>query len=318
MSDRNTGIDTLRGFMMILIIFANMLCSYQSDSLSYFVGSVILYFGPSVFMFLSGMVAKFGVNCNNVKRLSFVAIIFICVYELIFCFINGCGIDLTTIPFQMWYLPAVLFMRFVVSRVDGKWLILPCIILTLGIPMILPHSVFGLYELVISMPYFFLGYFYTRYFKYFKHGLSALMLALCAMIFFTWLAYDRTFFTDEIVSDPIVRLCIIALSSSLCIGLAGITPRFRIPLLTTFGQNSIVLYLFHYFVVLLLPVLDYDLLHMGYSAIVACVIALLFGFNRTRRFFDKIVDRLYSNLKFRYTSLGVCIMLLAGYQLALL
>ena len=227
----------------------------------------IYTFHMPAFVFVSGYWSKSerSRSLPSLARLGVAYVVFNAVFVLWAAY-SGSEVNLTYPYYSFWYLVALIAWRLSVGWVAQMPLALPLSLVAAFAVGFWQDAgnVFAFGRTIAFYPFFLAGYLMPRTWgdkltnvkPVLKVLLGALLLAAgAAAIYFSYRYFG--FGEGHVLMDPYARMrdvpirgVLFGIAAIVTLGILVITPNVHIPLLTTLGKNSLVIYLFHRYVVL--------------------------------------------------------------------
>lgn len=196
--------DNIKGFLIILVVFAHCLFALQDSSLNNFLVDAIYMFHMPAFVFVSGFFSK----SQNSRSFFSIMNLFVA-YILLNGFfmlreIFSAGVFPSAVNpyFSAWYLLALIFWRLTVPILERIRNILPHLILISLLAGFWAdiNMTFAAVKIVVFYPYFMAGYLFSQEMsenikgkKFFPRGLLLLILTICVGVF----SYENFNLTDR-------------------------------------------------------------------------------------------------------------------------
>lgn len=293
LSERNYYYDNIKGFLIILVVFGH--CFFYSQEIPAIkaVSDFIYMFHMPAFVFVSGY---FGKSENARSSKSIIKLIFLyVVFNSIVGYILGSQAFLTPAN-SFWYLLALITWRMTadkVSKLKEAMLILFTISIFAGFfPSI--NNTMALSRIIAFYPFYMAGYLLSKekseemenipYKKRFPKGfgISAGLIITgaiaCKIFLYTDSDLRMSNYAHPLDAFGRIVIYILAFSAIYALRLFGLNK--KIPLISSFGKNSIGIYLCH------LPITlyferkchsDNAVVILGLSVILTLILCLLFG-----------------------------------------
>ena len=257
--ERSSYWDNIKGFLIILVVFAHFLYQCMTDeTVSYIVRAIYTFHMPA-FVFVSGYFGKSerSRSFEGISRLLFLYVIFNGAMSIFY------GVEPITEPkYSYWYLLALVFWRLTAhytADIEEINLILMAISVFAGFYTSIDNS-FAVSRIISFYPYYMAGYLLSEeksntvinssLRKRRTAGLLCVVLS-GAGIYLGLKIFD--FSADTLMMYPYTngafgafgRCLLFAVGFSAIYALRNLTSDKKLPLITTFGQNSLWIYLFH-------------------------------------------------------------------------
>ncbi len=303
---RSSYWDNIKGFLIILVVFAHLLYDFQSDALISGVVSYIYMFHMPAFVFVSGFFGK-SKNSRSIFSLSKLIFIYI-VFNSLMGFIYGFQSLLQPV-YSFWYIPAIVVWRLTAEKLSKIKYIVPVLIfvsLMTGFFNSIDNT-FGISRIICFYPFYMSGYLLSEKTaegiikqKASKRILKAAGLLVLTAVLTTalWIllspdTYDLLMFSygDKLGIVKRIVLFTAAYSAIIFILMAGTDE--KIPLLTMFGRNSLWIYVMHRIITLIIT--DYyssfvGIEFIGISIVVSIAICLIFGNDIISRILNRFAE----------------------------
>ena len=252
--------DNIKGFLIILVVFAHCLFDLQSRPLNNFLVDAIYMFHMPAFVFASGYFSKSEHSRSLFPMMNLlVAFILLNGFFILRGVFSAGGVPSLVAPyFSAWYLLALIVWRLTVPLLERVRNVLPLLImfsLVAGFWTDI-NMTFAAVKIVVFFPYFMAGYLFTaetaaefQQKKFFPLGAVLLLATICAGFFVheTFHLTDRELLPNSYVDFNglfgRIALIIIASLSIATLLLSSVEKVF--PLLTKAGRNSLAIYLLH-------------------------------------------------------------------------
>ena len=264
--------DNIKGFAIFLIVFGHF---NVMDTLDPFFSKLILLTGLPLFFFVSGYFSKIGPDepLKAFRRLLIPYILFIILTNVFRFVLNGDPIIVKDMFISnisiFWFLIALFFMKMMLPIVDKfRYPLLVSIICALLIGFLdINYSILGITRFAVYFPLFLLGFYYNSYkdkleadyakyvylFKRYNKIIvifaAIFVLAVAYFIFSTIPFLFKVPYGNKILTGVIKRVLIL-ISEFIVVLLFNRYMTNRKCILTTWGINSLTVYLLHYFVYL--------------------------------------------------------------------
>lgn len=306
--------DNIRFVLITLVVLGHLIEISDVIPHRLLLYKLIYTFHMPAFIFLSGLMSSF-----NKERIMFKLlvpyIVMQCAYTLFLNWLTGSdtGISFTTPYWILWYILALLVYTCLIPMYSAESAHGALSILLFSIILALlagyENSVgyyLSLSRIIVFQPFFLLG-FYCKKFNWLKRvrELSSPLfyisiLSACAVFLIFWFYLYKSGVPDSVFSgsQPYsalgygirIRAAITAAAFGAIFLLMGISEKylnFKIPVITTLGQNTLGIFLFHGFVIQLLRYKPFMSIDSVFSLVLLlCGILLVFG----NPVFNKLVD----------------------------
>ena len=257
-SERSAYWDNLKGFLILLVVFAHFLYQFIGNSEISVIVNFIYTFHMPVFVFVSGYFGKseHSRSFEGIIKLAFLYFVFNGAMSLIY------GIDPITDPkYSYWYLLAMIVWRLTaryIAKFKDILLILIGISVFAGFFKGIDNS-FALARVISFYPYYMAGYLFTKeksdaliQIKNSKRIVRGLILsaATSAIIIFAlnFFGYSQSDLQMNAYGEPLDafgRCVLFIIGFAAVYALCCLTPAKRLPFLTLIGRNSLWIFLFH-------------------------------------------------------------------------
>ncbi len=251
--------DNIKGFLMLLVVFAHILFNFQegSTAIDSIVDCIYMFHMPA-FVFVSGYFGKSERSCRfeSIIRLVFLYFIFNSIMGFIF------GFDSLLQPmYSYWYLLALIAWRLTtryIARFKEIKLILFVIALFAGFYPSIDNN-FAAARIICFYPFYMFGYQLSSeksdelknkpYMKRALTGIGALLaagtMAFCAYSYFKYtdLALQMSAYVEPM--DAFGRIVLYLIAFLIIYALRCLSTDRKIPLLSTFGRNSLWIFILH-------------------------------------------------------------------------
>lgn len=259
-NSRSAYWDKVKGFLIILVVFAHCLFGLQTRPLNNLLVDAIYMFHMPAFVFVSGYFSK-SEHSRSFFPLMNLAVAFILLngfFILRGVFVTGGLPSLVAPYFSAWYLLALIVWRLTVPLLERVRNVLPLLImfsLVAGFWTDL-NMTFAAVKIVVFFPYFIAGYLFTaktaavlQQKKFFPLGAALLLASICAGFFVhdTFNLTDRDLLPNSYAdfNGLFRRIALIIIASLSIATLLLCSVEKVLPLLTKAGRNSLTIYLLH-------------------------------------------------------------------------
>ncbi|MBQ6005763.1 MAG: CapA family protein [Selenomonadaceae bacterium] len=328
-NSRSAYWDNIKGFLIILVVFAHCLFNLQNSPLNNAIVDAIYMFHMPAFVFVSGYFSKSEHSRSFFPIMNLiVAFIFLNGFFLLRAlFFTHEAISIVNPYFSAWYLFALIVWRLTIPLIERIKNILPLMILfSLAAGFWTDINMqFAAVKIVVFFPYFIAGYLFSKESasklqnkKFFPLGLI-LLLEIIGIGFF---AHENFNLTDrDLLPNTYAtfngffgRISIIIVASLSIITLMLASVEKNIPLLTKAGKNSLAIYLLHRpFTLLFSEKFSVSEFQISAAIIATFLMTLIFGSDKfsglLKKFLNNIVESL-TNIKgvaFRVSFLALII-----------
>lgn len=263
------ALDNIKGIMILLVVFGHFLLSSASKGygLTYDLYRIIYAFHMPVFMFVSGLLTH-NTTSDWLKKIGTIYIIFNSLYYIIG--VTYCKENLFFLnpAYSIWYILLLIAFRMIVKYIPNKRILLSLsflayILLPLcNVGQFFVHIKFGAFFIYFTLGYVFQEKFNTEFFnsllKEKKTRIVASficfvsILAMWKMISF-WsispalLNHASPFntFSNNVSNVTFQSVCFLIMNVVFIFSILYAVPNKKIFELTTFGKNSLYIYLLH-------------------------------------------------------------------------
>lgn len=306
MKQRNMFWDNYKGILIFLVVFGHCIYSYSSKIPDSFVQNLYLFiysFHMPAFIFCSGYFSKSerSRNKESLTNLLLYYIVFNTLMMLFAYFYMGTDFKFLKPYYSYWYILALVVWRILMSILgNSKIFFIISLIVSLTIGYTSEFSnVLATRRILTFFVFFIAGYlldrekienFISRRKPYIMF-LSSLAVIVGSVICF--LAVKKFEITSGMTlmntyknpSDIIQRILIFLISFAAIIGMFFTVPNRKIPFLTNFGKNSLLIYLAHRFITIIyykdiFSYRTYTSIYILYALIASFIICVVFGNNK--------------------------------------
>ncbi|MGN1134686.1 MAG: CapA family protein [Oscillospiraceae bacterium] len=304
---RNIYWDNIKGFLILLTVFAHIL--YQLQDQSTIINSIVDYiymFHMPAFVFVCGYFGKSEHSRSFEAIIKLVFLYFI--FNSIMGFIYGFG-SLLQPMYSYWFLLALIVWRITaphIAKFKEILLILFVTALFAGFYESIDNTLSAA-RIIGFYPFYMAGYLLTKeksealettkYPKRFMIGMGSLLVtaafAFLAYKFFTFSDGDfqMSYYTDP--TDAFGRIVLYIIAALAIFTLRNISPCSKIPLITMFGRNSLWIFLLHRPFTLLISDFIQSIsigLIIIISVIAALILCIIFGNDIICKYTNRFVE----------------------------
>ncbi len=248
--------DNIKGFLMILVVFAHFLYPFRDDSgMNWIVDSIYTFHMPA-FVFVSGYFGKseHSRSFETLIKFAFLYFVFNGLTGLIY------GMDSLLVPlYSFWYLPALIVWRLTAHRIAKlryAMLILFAAALFGGFFHELGNT-FAISRIIAFYPYYLAGYLLNsddflnkektrrRYLTGIGCTAAAGAMIFFAVSFFQYTDSAFVMFSYRQPLDAFGRIALYIIGFTAVYAIRCLAPDKNIPFLTRFGRNSLWIYVLH-------------------------------------------------------------------------
>ncbi len=306
-SERSAYWDNIKGFLILLVVFAHILFQLQNSfpAVNATVDYIYMFHMPA-FVFVSGF---FGKSPNSRSFTVIIKLIFLYfIFNSIMGFIYGFT-SLLQPMYSYWYLIALIVWRLTAHHIaEFKEINLILFVTAVFIgfyPTV--DNTFAAARIIGFYPYYMAGYKLTEEKnnaliskKYIKRASVGILTLLCAGML-AFVAYSYFGYTDgdfqmtgySHAADPFGRIILYIIAFLAIYSIRCLAPQKNIPLLTSFGRNSLWIFILHRPVTLLLSDIIIGLppaYIMLISVLSAFVICIIFGNDIAARYLNRFLE----------------------------
>ena len=306
-SERSAYWDNIKGFLILLVVFAHILFQLQNSfpAVNATVDYIYMFHMPA-FVFVSGF---FGKSPNSRSFTVIIKLIFLYfIFNSIMGFIYGFT-SLLQPMYSYWYLIALIVWRLTAHHIaEFKEINLILFVTAVFIgfyPTV--DNTFAAARIIGFYPYYMAGYKLTEEKnnaliskKYIKRASVGILTLLCAGML-AFVAYSYFGYTDgdfqmtgySHAADPFGRIILYIIAFLAIYSIRCLAPQKNIPLLTSFGRNSLWIFILHRPVTLLLSDIIVGLppaYIMLISVLSAFVICIIFGNDIAARYLNRFLE----------------------------
>lgn len=320
---RDLRFDNFKGVLIVLVVVGHYFWGYRdvSDPVSFIVRLIYIFHMPA-FIFISGYFSKdtHSISWRGIAELLvsyFLINTTIMVFSVLY---RGSDISLLSPYYSCWYLLALVVWRMSLPFfAQFRFMLVLSVALSIAVgfsPEI--TNKFALARTIAFYPFFIGGYLCrkadlsSRLSSKFSHVLGWILFVFALVVAYFAISELGITTSDEMMQaysgslgkDMLRRIVILVIAAGATLGLLAALPSRRLPFLSTWGKNSLTIYLFHRFFPLimlgLLPATQFSDSPWGFVAalVLSFITSFIFGLNKVEsgyRFFVKhIVDVMFA------------------------
>lgn len=313
--------DNYKGILIILVVIGHFLFSYYqnlNNNLANTITTFIYLFHMPAFIFTTGYLSK---SENVFKKKAFLKLILIFLLfntgiMLFDKLVNGTSFSLLSPYYSYWYILSVIWWRLIIRPLSKIKHLLPISILISILIGFWPgiDNTLSIVRTISFFPFFVLGYQYD--FKNLKEKIlkdSKLKLFLTTLItifFFGILfliAHNYNFsinyllyYTYKNFNAVFIRIFLIIISLITIFLLYFTIPNKKIPFITKWGKNCLLIYLIHRPITIIFQKIfsyqTYNDEYIIYALIATFILMLIFGSELINKYFNKFLSFLTNNI----------------------
>lgn len=299
--NRSAYWDNIKGFLIFLVVFAHCLFNFQDKEAIEAIVQCIYLFHMPAFIFVSGYFGKSEKAHSSKSILTLLFAYFI--FDSITGVIMGWDDFLNPI-YSYWYIMALVLWRIATKYIPANATsLLVSLIASIAVGFI-PEitNTLALSRTIAFFPFYLAGLmlpkgsFETKQNRLLP-GLAALAVAvIVAYIVIIPLDFDTGVMLMDAYSEPsraIERLCVLVCASAATFAVLDFAPRKEIPLLTSFGRNSLSIFLLHRLITLAFRkafVGQRALVILPGAVLLSVLICLAFGNDKVGKFISRYLE----------------------------
>ncbi len=311
-NSRSAYWDNIKGFLIILVVFAHCLFEWQNSPLNNLLVDAIYMFHMPAFVFVSGYFSESEHSRSFFPMMNlFVAFILLNGFFMLREIFSVGNFPSAVEPyFSAWYLIALIVWRLTIPFLERIRNILPHLILISIVAGFWAdiNLEFAAVKIVVFFPYFMAGYLFSRETaaklqskKFFPLGLILLVLTICAGVFSyeTFNLTDRDLLPNSYanIDGLFGRISLLIVASLAIVTLLISSVEKNIPLLTKAGKNSLAIYLLHRpFTIWFSESFSTSEFQIGAAIVATFLMTLILGSdfvsNALKKFLNSIVESL--------------------------
>ncbi len=308
--------DNYKGILIFLVVFAHFLWSYFSDLTNSYANTITIFiylFHMPAFIFTTGYLSK---SENVFKKKAFLKLIVILLIfnTAMMCFnkiTSGSSFSLLTPTYSYWYILSVIWWRLLIKPLGKFKYLLPVSIIISFLIGFWPDlgNTLSIVRTIAFFPFFVLGYQFD--FGKLKESLmnkskikKTLIYILSLVFFLGLIIISNTFnlnynnllyYSYKDTLDIIIRIGLMICAFLTIFILYFIIPDKKIPGITKWGKNCLLIYLIHrpitiIFYKYIFPSSTYSDYYILYALIATIILALIFGSDLINKYFNKIIS----------------------------
>lgn len=306
--------DNFKGILIILVVLAHYFFAYfqDVDQIQKLLSFIYLFHMPA-FLFISGYFTSKNPSKESFYKLVIYYFIFN-TFMMLYCFL----IQSTPIQFinsynSYWYLASLFLMRILIKKIENVKFLLPLSIAISFLCSFYDWYLTPISKALVLFPFFIAGYQlekskvenFIKNRNYKSYLLGFVLLFICLIVGYyivTNLNFNTGILTFERYStfkDAIYRAIMFFYSVLIIVTSFFLIPNRTIPLISSWGRNSICIYVMHRFLTLeffyYFPANGWDSFYLFYGILLTISTLLVFGNNLFRNYFDKIFNGIVNN-----------------------
>ena len=311
---RDPALDTFKGILIALVVFGHAFYGYRSiEPVGMLVQTIYVFHMPA-FIFVSGYFSK--VEGNVVRGVAQLAVTYILFNSALmwFCLtVLGTKPSMLTPYYSTWYLLALIWWRLSLPflfRFRPVLVVSVVVALAVGFSADIDNRL-ALARTIAFYPFFIAGFLFSqRVNASAEHrrrvpqlaGIIVLVagIALCAWcvdaLNITMNDELMVAYKGNLANDLVRRIALMACAAIVIAGLWTAMPRRPVPLLTTWGRNSLTIYFFHRFVSLgvlqLLPAASFSAVTVAVAIATSVLVLVVFSSNRVNRIYRSVLAKI--------------------------
>lgn len=317
MKKRSLFWDNFKGILIFLVVFGHFIYAYANDlpdSIAHDIYIFIYAFHMPAFVFCSGYFSK-SQNARSTASLIKLALYYVVFNTLMAFFAHfymGTKLKFLTPYYSYWYMLSLIVWRALVGRLGKvKGIVVLSVIISLAVGYISDFSnILSVRRTVAFFVFFVAGYLLDREkverFLDGRKGWRTILGVITALLVFAAIFQATVHFevTEGMTlmstygkkSNYLHRILVLILASAAIISMFLAVPNRKIPLVSKFGQNSLLIYLAHRFVTLIFyrdifPAKSYSDIYLVYALLATVVTCIVLGSDKLNRLVAAGVDR---------------------------
>ena len=331
--------DNFKGILITLVVLGHFLFAYFLNidkSFATTITTFIYLFHMPAFIFTTGYLSK---SENVFKKKAFIKLLIIYFLfntslMIIDKILNGSSFNLLVPYYSYWYLISVIFWRLIIrplSKIKGLLPISIIISILIGFWPDFTNTL-SFVRTIAFFPFFVLGYKYD--FKNLKQkilknsNLRLLIMSFVTSLFFTILlliSYKFNFSSRYLLYyrykdflEVFIRIFLVFIAFISIFLMYFSVPNKKIPLITKWGKNCLLIYLIHRPITLIFekifPFSTYDKIYIVYVLIATFIVMFIFGSDVINKYFNKFISFLTFKISnssfFKYLIISLLIIIL--------
>ena len=255
--------DTLKGILIILMVFAHALLTYDyypKDSYNLLVECIYIFHMP-FFLIISGYFSK---NINKKRIINYLFIfLFMQSSFFLFDYFRYGNINILSIKYSSWFIFLLIIYRLTICNktvnqiIIKKYSLLIIFMISIMSGLLLKDNTI---TRIFTFFYFFAFGYRNKFHINKKYCFSLIIISIVILVCILSLNVPLNLLMGLSYNDlfsVIIRGCIFIADTMLFTGIINLIKNNKIPLITTIGKNSIYIYIFHRIPVLLFGYIFY-------------------------------------------------------------
>ena len=303
MKQRSTFWDNYKGVLIFLVVFGHFIYTYAANhpsSLAHDLYIFIYSFHMPAFIFCSGYFSR-SERSRGKESLTQLILYYLVFNTVMLVFMNlyrGAAFKFLSPYYSFWYILSLIAWRAAIGHLDKiKWLVPLSLLVTLLMGFSQDFTLdLSIRRTLGFFPFFAAGYLVNQEkLERFLANRKPWQMAVCAipaaavaaMSFWAVNRFGVTSDSTMLASYTSAlslfrRILLLGVSTAAIIAMLLVVPSRRIPLLSQFGKNSLLIYLAHRFVTILyyfelFPAESYSRMYLVYAVIASIITCVVFG-----------------------------------------
>jgi len=291
---RNPYWDNIKGLLIFLVVLGHFLWDFRNQGLARYIVEFIYIFHMPAFIFVAGYLSKSSRSKSkySILKLILIYIIFNSALMLFSYFLEGTSFLLVTPYYSSWFLLSLVIWRITIkylNKIPHLLLLSVFVSIVIGFWQDI-NNILAISRTVAFFPFFVSGYqlsietlnksIQDRKAKEFLIGILLFIFAL--IISGLFISKNPNLSEANLLMssysswfDFIARIMIFSISGLMIISILLLIPKISLPIITTWGENSLSIYVLHRFITLIFGKIFLPIKYKDYYVILAFLVSVI-------------------------------------------